>query len=214
LKPDDVAVVHNGVASPTASVESRPSFAGPLHVLTIARLVPWKRVELAIEALARVAAAEATLTIAGDGPGRTALQRLIAERGVQDRVALLGWRHDMDALFSSADALVHPSGDEWFGMAVLEATAHGVLPIVMADAGGALEVIPPDGVIAADVREIADTLRSLRGSPAVRDEARATRRAWAREHFSIERTVSGYAALYAKAMGTTRPTQRVSVAAE
>jgi glycosyltransferase involved in cell wall biosynthesis len=209
LSEEDVVVVHNGVAVPETVSRPHPDPRAPLRVLTVARLVPWKRVELAVEALSRLSADRAQLRIAGDGPTRVALERLARRNRVLDRVAFLGWHDDVGQLLEETDVLVHPSRHEWFGVAVLEALVRGVVPIVMDDAGGLLEVIPPDGLVVNDAAGIADALEALDRSPAIGEDARLARRLWASRHFSIGSTADLYAELYSKAVLRQRDSEPI-----
>ncbi len=82
--------------------------------------------------------------VAGSGPESAALQQAVHELGLENTVSLLGTLHDAsrDGWYRDADAFVMPNvavrGDmEGFGMACLEASAHG-LPV----AAARLEGIP------------------------------------------------------------------------
>ncbi len=116
---------------------------GQRFALIVSALVPYKRVDLAIEAcrLARV-----PLTIAGDGPERARLERMaMADRGagapgVSD-VTFVGRRSDEEIrdLYRRASVLLMP-GEEDFGIVPVEAQACGT-PVVALARGGALETV-------------------------------------------------------------------------
>jgi glycosyltransferase involved in cell wall biosynthesis len=103
------------------AVAHRPGARGDF-LLHLGRLVPYKRVDLAIAAAERLGV---RLIIAGDGPDRGRLQRL-AGRHTQ----LVGQVSETEAaeLLSSCAAFVHPA-EEDFGIAPLEANAHGA-PVI------------------------------------------------------------------------------------
>ena len=82
----DVEVVPNGVRTPGPSGVHEA--ASPLIALFAGRLVPWKRVELLIGAVARTS--DTCLEIAGDGPEAEALRRCAEAEGVSERVHFLG----------------------------------------------------------------------------------------------------------------------------
>jgi glycosyltransferase involved in cell wall biosynthesis len=105
---------------------------GP-YFLIVSALVPYKRVDLAIDACA---AAGVPLRIVGDGPER---ERLRAMSGPS--VEFLGVRSDEDVrtLYQSAAALLLP-GEEDFGIAPVEAQACG-RPVVALARGGACETV-------------------------------------------------------------------------
>jgi glycosyltransferase involved in cell wall biosynthesis len=113
-------------------------------MLMVTALVPYKRVDLAIEACRR---ANVPLHIVGDGPERGRLERL-AGAGVQ----FLGVQHGekLRALYRAAAAVLQP-GEEDFGIVPVEAQACG-RPVVALGRGGALETVE-DGITGVLVRE-------------------------------------------------------------
>lgn len=157
----------------------RPAYrASATYVLIVSALVPYKRLDIAIEA-SRVA--DLPLKIVGDGPDR---RRLTARAG--PHVEFLGRRTDEEvlALYQDAAAVVLP-GEEDFGIVPLEAQACG-RPVVALGRGGALETVLPGetGVLVDD--ESPDALAAgLREAVGTRyDAARIRRHA---EQFSRER---------------------------
>jgi glycosyltransferase involved in cell wall biosynthesis len=113
-------------------------------MLMVTALVPYKRVDLAIEACRR---ANVPLHIVGDGPERGRLERF-AGAGVQ----FLGVQHGekLRALYRAAAAVLQP-GEEDFGIVPVEAQACG-RPVVALGRGGALETVE-DGITGVLVRE-------------------------------------------------------------
>ncbi len=86
------------------------------YYLVLSRLMPYKRIDLAIEACKR---ANRRLVIIGDGPDRARLEQL-----GDDRIEFLGRQSDsvVNYYLSRCRALLFP-GEEDFGMAPLEANA-------------------------------------------------------------------------------------------
>jgi len=105
------------------------------YYLVVSELVPYKRVDIAIEAFNRL---KLPLKIAGDGPLRRALQKKAGPN-----IELLGWVSDrtLSELYTSCQALIFP-GEEDFGIAPLEAQASG-RPVVAYCRGGVLESVVP-----------------------------------------------------------------------
>jgi glycosyltransferase involved in cell wall biosynthesis len=103
------------------------------HFLVVSALVPYKRIELAIDACRRTGS---RLRIVGDGPDR---QRLEGMAG--DDVAFLGRLTDEEIRdeYRSAAAVLLP-GEEDFGIVPVEAQACGT-PVVALGRGGALETV-------------------------------------------------------------------------
>ncbi|MEV6260496.1 glycosyltransferase [Streptomyces sp. NPDC051784] len=101
----------------------------------VGRLVPGKRFDLLIRAVAALPGA--WLLLAGSGPEEASLRALAARLGVAGRVRFLGECGATDAAFgipevlSAVDTFVSPSREESFGLACVEALAAG-LPVVYA----------------------------------------------------------------------------------
>jgi glycosyltransferase involved in cell wall biosynthesis len=107
--------------------------------LIVSALVPYKRIETAIDACRTAAVG---LAIVGDGPDRARLERAAAERGSPgSQVRFLGRLSDADvrAAYQRAAAVLMP-GEEDFGIVPLEAQACG-RPVVALARGGARETI-------------------------------------------------------------------------
>lgn len=103
------------------------------YYLVLSRLVPYKRIDLAVEACTRL---NRKLLVIGDGPDRARLEKLAGPT-----VRFLGRQTD-DAVVSYAArcrALLFP-GEEDFGMTPLEVNAAG-RPVIALRAGGALETV-------------------------------------------------------------------------
>jgi glycosyltransferase involved in cell wall biosynthesis len=106
--------------------------------LIVSALVPYKRLEVAIDAC-RIAGAP--LTIVGQGPERARLERAADASGTD--VTFLGRLSDEDVRGQYLRAsLVLMPGEEDFGIVPLEAQACG-RPVVALGRGGALETIVP-----------------------------------------------------------------------
>jgi len=116
-------------------------------LLIVSALVPYKRIDLAIEA-SRLSGTP--LRIVGDGPERDALAALASRTGAD--VQLLGWvsNEELRNLYRRATAAMLP-GEEDFGIAPVEAQACGT-PVIALARGGALETVL-DGVTGVLVDE-------------------------------------------------------------
>ena len=103
------------------------------YYLVLSRLMPYKRIDLAIEACKRT---NRRLIIIGDGPDRARLEKM-----ADDRIEFLGRQPDKIVNYYAARcrALLFP-GEEDFGMAPLEANAAG-RPVIAYRAGGAVETV-------------------------------------------------------------------------
>jgi glycosyltransferase involved in cell wall biosynthesis len=103
------------------------------HVLIVSALVPYKRIDLALDACAR---AGVPLRIVGDGPERARL-----ERRASPLVTFLGQQsgESLREEYRRARAVLLP-GEEDFGIVPVEAQACGT-PVVALARGGALETV-------------------------------------------------------------------------
>jgi len=103
------------------------------YYLVVSTLVPYKRIDVAIEACTQL---KLPLKIAGTGPDERRLKSLAGPT-----VELLGYVTDeeLKALYSGATATIFP-GEEDFGLVPVESMACGT-PVIALRKGGALETI-------------------------------------------------------------------------
>ena len=120
--------------------------AGVPVVGNVAALTGHKDHATLVEAMAllRPRCPEARLVIAGEGELRPALEALVRERGLGDRVVFAGFRHDLDRLLPAFSVFCLSSRLEGLGTSLLDAMAFG-LPVVATAAGGIPEAVE-DGV--------------------------------------------------------------------
>lgn len=103
----------------------------PPIILSLARMMPQKRLDRLLQAFALVRGAR-RLVIVGDGPERPALEALARELGVADRVAMPGFVEDVVPWLRRAALFVLSSDYEGLPAVVLEALAANV-PVVSTD---------------------------------------------------------------------------------
>jgi len=161
--------IPNGVELPAwEEIERGRSRPGGARVVTVGRLIPERRHDLLIRAFAEVARRipSAVLTIVGDGPEAGRLAGLAGELGVAGAVRMAGKvpHADVPRHLLDADLYVSPTTVETFGLATVEAAAHG-LPIVttrvgfpatlVSEGNGGLVVEPGDaGALGAAMLEV------------------------------------------------------------
>ena len=174
----------------TSFYRPAPNRATDPPFLIVSALVPYKRVDLAIEACQRIGA---RLDIVGRGPERERLERM-AGPGVR----FLGWKEDDEvrALYQQAAAVLLP-GTEDFGIVPVEAQACGT-PVVALGAGGAVETVQHGvtGILAQDStpESFAAALDECQRTPFDRDVIRANA-----ERFSRTRFLEQFPAVVAQA---------------
>jgi glycosyltransferase involved in cell wall biosynthesis len=154
------------------------------HYLVFGRVVPYKRVELAVAACARL---ERPLKVAGDG---RALESVRAAATGHERIELLGRVEDAerDALMGGARALLFP-GEEDFGIVPVEAQAAG-LPVIAYRVGGAAETVV-DGATGVlfdqqSALGLADAIERFEGIELDERSIRANAERFGRERFRDE----------------------------
>jgi glycosyltransferase involved in cell wall biosynthesis len=125
----DAEVIH----PPVRVADVRPSTSDDGFLLVAARMLAYRRLDLAVEAANRL---RRDLVLVGDGPEE---RRLRALAGPTVRFAGRLARPALGDLFGRCHAYIVP-GEEDFGMAPVEAMAAGK-PVVALRAGGALETV-------------------------------------------------------------------------
>jgi glycosyltransferase involved in cell wall biosynthesis len=159
---DRITVIRNG--TPEVSGPSVPRTAHP-SLLLLGRLVPHKRVELALRATALLSLElpSVQLVVAGQGWWETPLRRLTAELGIEDRVRFAGFvsEEDKHELLCGSWVAVTPSIKEGWGLTIVEAAAHGTPSVAFRSAGGVCEAIV-DGRTGILVDDEVDFLRAVR----------------------------------------------------
>jgi glycosyltransferase involved in cell wall biosynthesis len=137
---DRITVIYNAVALPDGLAVVPAPLATSLTLVTAGRLVPPKRVDGIIEAVAEMN--DVGLVVIGDGPERRRLESRVSELRLEDRVCFTGAREQREtlALMAACDIFVLNSTYEGLPHVVLEAMALG-LPVVATDAGGTPELI-------------------------------------------------------------------------
>ncbi|WP_037545921.1 glycosyltransferase family 4 protein [Stappia stellulata] len=147
--------------------------AGPLRLLSVGSLIPRKDHATLLDALSRLGDRDLRLDIAGsaalDPDHAGEIRALIARLGLEDKVTLHGAlpREALDALYRAADLFVLTTLYEGYGMAFVEAMAHG-LPVVATGDGAVRDTVPETAGIflpVGDVAAVADALARLAATP-------------------------------------------------
>jgi glycosyltransferase involved in cell wall biosynthesis len=148
VRKDKIQVIHNGFkynqeSGNKETVRALLQFEGDL-VISVGRLVPWKGFDTLIKIFPQIKNKfkDAKLMIAGSGPDKERLQKLIDEKGLQDYIALTGGL-DRDVLLryiKASDLFVLNTGYEGFSHQLLEVMDIGI-PVVTTNVGGNPELI-------------------------------------------------------------------------
>ncbi|MBI4132361.1 MAG: glycosyltransferase family 4 protein [Candidatus Sungbacteria bacterium] len=154
LKPECVRILPNWISlARFRNVSDRPGLRAGLGVradagvvLFVHRLSRRKGIHLLPEIIARVTRGNkhVIFAIVGAGPEQESLEREVRNRGLADKVKIVGEvpQREISRYFRAADVFLMPSEEEGFPHVLLEAMAAG-LPYVASDVGGVREITPP-----------------------------------------------------------------------
>ena len=139
----------------------------------------------------------AQLFMIGDGPEIKETMGLCATYGLTEKVRFLGHTEAVEDILHRADLFLLPSQKESFGLAALEAMACGT-PVVASRVGGLPEVVEEgiSGFLCA-VGDIPDMIQKSLRVLGKKEQEKFSKAARQRAlHFSPERSISAYEALY------------------
>lgn len=206
-----IDVIHNGIdpdrfgdASADARQVVRAELAippGAPIVLQIARFHPVKDHTTALHAFARARQTvdRAHLVLAGDGPQRHIIEKLVADLRIQSHVHLLGVREDIPRLLAAADVFMLSSLSEGISVTLLEAMAAG-LPVVATAVGGNAEVVEHGrtGLLSPrqDATTLAHNLTAMLSHAILRQRMGAAGRKRLEARFTQQQMHDAYAAVY------------------
>lgn len=173
-----------------------------LFILSVGELIARKNYDVAIEAVAALdVPVDFRFYIAGIGDKEQQLKQHIADKGLEDKIKLLGFRSDIPDLLHAADVFFFPSLQEGLPVAVMEAMACG-LPIVCSRIRGNTDLIDEGlGGYLIDATDTAGFTQAL--TQCIRAPSNAEMAAYNREKikaFSESAVLERMAAIYQSAM--------------
>jgi glycosyltransferase involved in cell wall biosynthesis len=201
VDPETISVAYNGVPPMPEHISCAPHQNPRLVVLS--RLVPHKRIEHAITAVAALRAEipDLQLTVIGGGWWEGQLKALRDRLDLVDEVSFLGHVDERRKYEELSRAWVHvlPSVKEGWGLSIVEAARVGVPSVAYRDAGGVRESIVDGatGLLADDEAHFVHCVRTLltqgalRSSLGRRAQARTERFTWEAAAAAIERALLG-----------------------
>jgi glycosyltransferase involved in cell wall biosynthesis len=188
-----------------ASIER--AHPGP-RVLFVGRLVPYKGVDVLLEAMRSV---QATALIVGDGPLRQTLEAMAERLGLSARVRFVGHVEDEEVVahMHACDLFVLPSVTraETFGVVQLEAMACGK-PVVSTNLPTGVPWVnrhEETGLVVGpgDATALAGALNRLIADPALRARLGTRARQRVEETFTVERMRSRAEEVYRGVIGSS-----------
>jgi glycosyltransferase involved in cell wall biosynthesis len=161
---------------------------GPLRydVIFVGRLVPAKGCDLLQEVLAALVAQRPDVSVAvvGEGALQKSIQEHLAAVGALHRVVFLGRRDDVPELLAESRVFLLTSPDEGMSIALLEAMAAGVAPVVpnVGDLGDAVRH-GENGLMVGTRRpqDFVEAILTLLEDEQLRLRLGSRARAWARD---------------------------------
>ncbi|MGH3066653.1 MAG: glycosyltransferase family 4 protein [Gaiellaceae bacterium] len=208
-RPGQVVAIPNGVSTDRATPRrSRADVRAELGlrddelvILSTGRLAEQKGLEYLIRAAAllRDDLPDARILLAGDGPRRDRLAKLVSSLELDGRVVLLGRRSDVGDLLVASDLVVLPSLWEGLSISLLEAMASA-RPVIttsiasnreVTNDGEAAVLVPPK-----DVESLAEAIRSLAADVPRQHELARRGQEVQRERYELHRMLAGYMAEY------------------
>ena len=174
--------------------------AGDVLLVFVGRVVPIKRLDLLLEALARARESDPRLRLAvvGDGEERPQLVRRAAELGIAADVLFLGYRRELRSVFAASDVAVLSSDNEGTPVSLIEAAAAG-LPAVSTDVGGVREVVGEGtGILVpqGDATALARAIVEMAADPKLRERYGLAARKHALDSYGAQRLLADVDALY------------------
>lgn len=193
---------------------------GPFRFLWLGRIVPRKRLDLAIDALRllRRDRPEATLTVVGRVAYCRGYERLLAEAVREGGVEHLPSvpRHEVPGLLHASDAILQPSENEEIGSAVLEGLAAG-LPAVLGPTNGTRDYTGSAGFSfdAYTPESVRDAMiGAMDAARTDRDGLAAAARAEAESHLGPEAVLARFEQILAAVIDRNRPSLRAGPAVD
>jgi glycosyltransferase involved in cell wall biosynthesis len=197
-----VHVIPNGVDTQRFSPHPRqPGASHRLVIGSVGSLTSVKNHSLLVHAFAALlrAGVDCELRIAGEGPERSATEKLAGELGIASRILLCGHLDDVPQFLRGLDVFALPSSSEAHPNALLEAMSCG-LPCVATDVGGVAEVLDSGrcGRLspAGDVERFSAALRDLCDNRDARRSLAAAARKQVEDSYDLSAMVAAYERLY------------------
>ena len=112
------------------------------HLVSIGSLTYKKNFATVLRALAQMKDKFASYTLVGEGPERSALEKILVQEQLEDKVKLIVWSDKIQDYLNAADIQLIPSLWEGFGLVAVEGMSTG-LPVVASNVDGLREVLDP-----------------------------------------------------------------------
>lgn len=137
-KKENVMTIYNGINF--GEIAENDGKFEPKTIFSAGRLVPWKGFDILIEIVKKMPGWK--LFIAGDGPDREKLSKLIEEGGLKEKAFMLGdiERREMIKKIQNSEIFILNTSFESFSFVIVEAMFAGT-PVISTDIGNISEII-------------------------------------------------------------------------
>lgn len=192
----------NAIMLPDSAGDVRP--VNRKKIVMLGSINRNKGQDLLVEAFSRLDRADTDLYLYGTvGLSAhafvTRLRRLVAKRGLSERVFFPGPTADAQRVLREATLLVHSSLNECLSISVLEALSHGV-PVIANRIAGMDEIITDgrDGFLVkpGDIEQLVTRMEQLLNDAELRQTMGDAGRATVRNRFDMANSASDFAELY------------------
>jgi glycosyltransferase involved in cell wall biosynthesis len=202
IAANKVEVICNGIDLDRFNGRNAPQSRDPRRAIHVARISdPPKDHATLLRAVRRVVDAEPTfhLNIVGDGPQRNEMECLCRELRLENHVAFLGFRSDVNELLDQCGLFLLSTTTEGLSITLLEAMAN-CLPVVTTRVGGNPEVVADGrtGLLVPAGREevMAAAMLRIIQEPGLATEMGSQGRLAVEERFDLRKVVARYEEIY------------------
>ncbi|GAB4528693.1 MAG: glycosyltransferase family 4 protein [Parvularculaceae bacterium] len=201
VDPRCVICIANGVetAKFAANAQRDGMLGNGLVIGMLGALRPEKNFVRAIRVFDALGEGDVRLSVYGDGEERKRLEKEIAARGLEGRVALAGHIDAPENAYAEFDVFLMTSDTEQMPISLLEAMASG-LPVVATDVGDIKSILPPEQapfIAAPDAEaDLVSALKTLIADPALRNELGRANRARVVAEFEKTTMIETYDRLF------------------
>jgi L-malate glycosyltransferase len=209
IRPSEIIVIRNGLdlarfeSAPDRELAASLDVAGRPTAIVVSNFIYYKGHEYFLRAWRDVLVKfpSAVAMLAGDGVRRSELERMADDLRIRHGLRFLGVRHDVPALLALADLYVHPSLEEGYSNALLEAMAAGKAVVATA-VGGNVEALS-DGVTgllvpARDPAALEAAMTRLLADPTAARQMGDRASRYVRDTYDIGAMVRAYEGVYAR----------------
>ncbi len=171
INPDKIIIIANPIAPELSN--GKESETKSNNILTVGRLISSKAHHILIKAFANTLNADWKLVLAGDGPERLSIEKLIKQLGLERKVVLLGNVKDVAKLYNTSKIFAFSSTFEGSPNALIEAMHFGLACISTDCPSGPSDFIIPEEngylVPVNDIEKFSTKLNQLMDSEKLRE---------------------------------------------